>query len=99
MTYSVSAPEFMFLLAHDSVTVLDLRDEDLFDEADLPNAIKMSMTTLPSKLNQLDKKKTYYLVSQFGKRSQAIANFLDEQGFQAVNVIGGASAYQHYLAS
>lgn len=99
MTYSVSALEFMSLLDQDSATVLDLRDEDMFDEADLPNAIKVSMTTLPSKLHQLDKTKTYYLVSQFGQRSQAMANYLDEQGFCAINVIGGATAYQHYLAS
>ncbi|MDT2672733.1 rhodanese-like domain-containing protein [Enterococcus dongliensis] len=102
MTYSVTINEFMLLAANESIEILDLRDPEFIDSFELlkgPAVTQISLTQLPNCLDQLDKSKTYYLFTQFGGRSKTMAQFLRKEGFQVVNVIGGATAYQHYLAS
>ncbi|MGM0167411.1 hypothetical protein IGI39_002393 [Enterococcus sp. AZ135] len=102
MNYSVTTKEFMTLAAKEPVDVLDLRDPDFNDSFDLlegSNVSRIPLTQLPNRLDQLDKGKTYYLFTQFGVRSKTMAQFLTKEGFQVVNVIGGTSAYNQYLAS
>lgn len=102
MNYSVTTKEFMLIAAKEPVDVLDLRDPDFDDSADLlegTNVTRIPLTQLPNRLGQLDKGKTYYLFTQFGGRSKTMAQFLRSEGYQVVNVIGGTSAYKQYLAS
>lgn len=102
MNYSVTTKEFMLLAAKEPVDVLDLRDPEFVDSFDLSegsNVTHIPLTQLPNRLGQLDRGKTYYLFTQFGGRSKTMAQFLRNEGFQVVNVIGGTSAYKQYLAS
>ncbi|MGX7205141.1 rhodanese-like domain-containing protein [Enterococcus pingfangensis] len=102
MNYSVTTKEFMLLAAKEPVNILDLRDPEFIDSFDLlneSNVTRISLTQLPNRLHQLDKGKTYYLFTQFGGRSKTMAQFLRNEGYQVTNVIGGTTAYEHYLAS
>ena len=102
MNYSVTTKEFMMLAVKEPLDVLDLRDPDLNDSFELvegSNVTRIPLTQLPNRLSQLDKGKTYYLFTQFGGRSKTMAQFLRNEGYQVVNVIGGTSAYKQYLAS
>lgn len=102
MNESVTTKEFMSLAAKESVDVLDLRDPEFYDRFDLlagSSVLQIPLTQLPNQLDQLNKGKTYYLFTQFGGRSKTMARFLRAQGYQVINVIGGTSAYQKYMAS
>ncbi|EOH98036.1 rhodanese-like domain-containing protein [Enterococcus pallens] len=102
MNDSITIQEFLVLSANDSLHVLDLRDPDIFDTTDLASfteLTKIPLTQLVNQFTQLDKTKTYYLFSQFGDQSEIMARFLRQKGYHVVNVIGGATAFTHYLAS
>ncbi|MGM0216089.1 rhodanese-like domain-containing protein [Enterococcus sp. AZ109] len=100
MTYSMTTQEFVALAMTEPLDVLDLRDPDLFDIKDMKtqSAItRIPLTELTSRYQELDSTKTYYLFSQSGKRAKTMAHFLNENGYQAVNVIGGVKAVMNYL--
>lgn len=102
MTDSITIQEFLALAATNNLHVLDLRDTDRFDTTDLASfteVIRIPLTQLVNQFTKLDKKKTYYLFSQFGEHSDTMARFLTQKGYHVVNVIGGATAFTHYLAS
>ncbi len=102
MNHSVTTKEFMSLVANESVDVLDLRDPEFYDSFDLlkgSSVLQIPLTQLPNQLGQLNKGRTYYLFTQLGGRSKTMAQFLRDQGYHVLNVIGGTSAYQKYMAS
>lgn len=101
MMNTITSQEFKNLAEETSVTVLDLRDPVFFDTdalESISNYIPITATQLPNALDHLEKKQTYYLFSQFGGQSKAIANFLAKHGFDVVNVIGGVTAYQQAVS-
>ncbi|MBV7389416.1 MULTISPECIES: rhodanese-like domain-containing protein [Enterococcus] len=96
MLHTITTQEFKTLVDTANVAVIDLRDPDLLEPEALNefnNSLQISFTELPSRINELDKEKTYYLISQFGGRTKPIAQYLSEKGFDVVNVIGGVNAY------
>lgn len=102
MNDSITIQEFLALASKNSLHVLDLRDPDMFDTTDLASfteVTKIPLTQLVNQFTQLDKAKTYYLFTQFGDHSETMARFLRQKGYHVVNVIGGATAFTHYLAS
>ncbi|MBO1307960.1 rhodanese-like domain-containing protein [Enterococcus sp. 669A] len=100
MNYSMTTQEFVALAKTQSLNVLDLRDPDFFEIENMKSQstiTSMPLTELPSRYTELDKNQTYYLFSQSGKRAKTMAYFLNEKGYQAVNVIGGTAAVLNYL--
>lgn len=88
---SITIQDFRSLLG-ESIAILDIRDKGAYKENHLPEAISMPTTSLPNRLGELDKNTTYYVLSHSGRRSEIIAEFLNNQGFQAIHVIGGMKA-------
>lgn len=100
MNDSMTTQEFVALALSQPLHVLDLRDPDFFDteEVRTPSSVThIPLTQLPNRYTELDKSETYYLFSQSGKRAKTMARFLTEKGYQAVDVIGGATAVLNYL--
>lgn len=95
---SITVQDFQ-LLQKDSLTILDTRDQEIYDKDHINGALSFPITTLPNRLNELNNSTTYYIISQTGRRSEVITEFLNQQGIDAVNVIGGMNAYKHYLAT
>ncbi|MGM0213438.1 rhodanese-like domain-containing protein [Enterococcus sp. AZ109] len=102
MNLSVTTLEFLSLAATQPLNVIDLRDPEFYDTAELKgftHVTQIPLTQLVNQFTQLDKDKTYYLFSQFGDYSETMAQFLRDKGYKVVNVIGGATAFSSYLAS
>lgn len=91
---SVTTQEFVQLLNDPSTTVLDIRDKGAFNEGHIKDAVSMPTTSLPNRLNELEPKTTYYVLSHSGRRSETITTFLVQRGFKAVHVIGGMKAFK-----
>lgn len=91
---TINTQDFQLLLATQEIAILDIRDKGAFNEGHLPNAISMPITSLPNRLNELNKKTTYYIMSHAGRRGQIISEFLTNQGFDAVAIIGGMKAFR-----
>ena len=55
--------------------------------------VHMPMQTIPARLHELDKSKPIACLCHHGGRSMQVAAFLQQQGFQVVNVAGGIHAW------
>ncbi|PAB01779.1 rhodanese-like domain-containing protein [Enterococcus canintestini] len=86
---SISVQDFNLLRQNEALNILDIRDSQDFEMGHLLNAISLPATSLPNELNKLDKNATYYVISYSGRRSEIIANFLENHGYKAIHVIGG----------
>lgn len=89
---TISAQDFQLLQTNQSVTILDIRDKGAFNEGHYEHAISMPVTSLPNRLNELSKDVTYYIISHAGRRGQTMSQFLAQQGFKSITVLGGMKA-------
>jgi len=55
--------------------------------------VHMPMQTIPARLDELDKSRVIACLCHHGSRSMQVAAFLQQHGFQVVNVAGGIHAW------
>ena len=89
----VTVDEAMQLSAGPSV-LLDVREQWEWDAGHAPNAILLPTSQLLSRLEELPKDVTLLVVCHSGQRSFAATRFLNDAGYDAVNVLGGMSAWE-----
>jgi rhodanese-related sulfurtransferase len=74
--------------------LIDVRQPDEYAEAHIPGAVLVPLGEVPDRLDAFSTSATNYLVCRSGARSMRAAEYLAEQGFDVVNVIGGTLAWQ-----
>ncbi|MBO0439531.1 hypothetical protein DOK67_0002154 [Enterococcus sp. DIV0212c] len=89
MFESISTPDFETLYTETELNVIDIRETESFLQGHLAHSMSLPATVLPNMLKQLNKEKTYHIISYSGRRSEVIASFMASKGFHAVHVIGG----------
>ncbi len=83
-----------FAAAHaDGAEVIDVREPGEYLSGHVPGARLLPMGQLASRLSELDREQTVYVVCASGNRSKSMASLLAQQGFDTVNVAGGTSAW------
>lgn len=92
--HSITIQDFQVIVGNEDVVVLDIRDKAAIAEFSLPNTVAMTTTSLPNRLNELNAETQYYVLSHSGRRSEIIAEFLRNNGFQATHIIGGVKAFK-----
>lgn len=92
---SISTQELQTLLAEGKkVNVIDVREAAEVATGKIPGAVNVPLSLLEFKMNELDKKEEYYVNCQAGGRSSSACKFLDNQGYNVVNVEGGMNAWE-----
>ena len=74
--------------------LIDIRDKYEYILSHITDAINIPYTYLlmmPD--NYLDKDKKYYLYCDSSSKSRKLCEYLNEQGFKTVDLIGGYNAY------
>ncbi len=74
-------------------TVVDVREPAEFREGHVPSATNIPMGQLTDRLGDLDQNRPVHVVCASGNRSSAMADVLTANGFDAINVAGGTSAW------
>lgn len=74
-------------------TVLDVREPYELRSGMIPGAKAIPMGELTARVNELDPSKRYAVVCASGSRSQSVAAWLAEQGYQVANLVGGMSLW------
>lgn len=75
--------------------IIDVREPDEYDEGHIPNIPLIPMHTIPAIISEFDKDKEYIFVCRSGGRSQNVAKFFKENGFDKVNnYAGGMLAWE-----
>ena len=74
-------------------TFLDVRMEEEFDEEHIPGAINIPVDELRMRLSEFDPGREYYVYCLAGPRSAQASFILKSQGFNAMSIKGGISAW------
>ncbi len=73
--------------------VVDVREPAEFREGHVPGATNIPMGQLTARLGEINPNRAVHVVCASGNRSSAMADVLTANGFDAVNVAGGTSAW------
>jgi rhodanese-related sulfurtransferase len=94
------SPEDMYRLGHaeSRVYLLDVREEDEFQEYHTPLSVNVPLSLIMEGRAQdalrMSKDEAVYLICRSGRRSASACELLGHQGFRQVfNVIGGMDAW------
>jgi hydroxyacylglutathione hydrolase len=84
------------LARDDGVLVLDVRDEDEFDQAHIPRSLHIPYGRLLERLGELPRDRTIAAVCSGGKRSGLAASLLQREGYDSVLHVahGGIATWQ-----
>lgn len=77
----------------DGAVLLDVREDDEWQAGHAPQAVHIPMTQLQQRLSEVPDGDPIYVVCRSGGRSARSAAFLNDNGWDAVNVAGGMSAW------
>ncbi|MCU9614264.1 rhodanese-like domain-containing protein [Caldibacillus lycopersici] len=78
----------------EQLEIIDVRESDEVEEGMIPGAKHIPMGEIPNRLNELDKKKEYIFICRSGGRSGNVCHYLEDQGYQVVNMVGGMLAWE-----
>lgn len=84
-----------FEKAHsDGAVVIDVREPMEYVAGHVPGAKAMPMSQLASRLDELDRSETLYVICASGNRSAAMASFLMQAGYDAYSVADGTGGWR-----
>jgi rhodanese-related sulfurtransferase len=90
----VSVAELAAILEADpTAPVIDVRNPDEYAAGHVPGAVLIPMHVVPVRLQDIPRTSTVYLVCATGGRSAQTAAWLEPQGYDVVNVLGGTQAW------
>jgi rhodanese-related sulfurtransferase len=81
----------------ESLTLLDVREEWELGVASVPDVVHIPMGEVADRLGELDRSREVVVLCRSGRRSLQVANFLQQNGFHAVNLAGGILAWSREL--
>tara|TARA_B100001996_G_scaffold161596_1_gene123214 strand:+ start:73 stop:390 length:318 start_codon:yes stop_codon:yes gene_type:complete len=73
--------------------LLDVREPNEINFCKLDQAIHIPMMSIPKRLNELNKKKDIIVMCHSGVRSMQVCLFLNQNGYNAINLNGGIDAW------
>lgn len=75
--------------------LLDVRESWELAIVSIPGAIHVPMDEIPGRMDEFSKASTVMVICHSGVRSQSVANYLIQEGFDDVwNVLGGTEAWR-----
>ncbi len=73
--------------------LLDVREDDEWAAGHAPDAVHVPMTELAARLDDVPEATPVYVICRSGGRSSRATQYLNANGWDAVNVAGGMSAW------
>lgn len=77
-----------------SLNLIDVREVDEVEAGRIPGIIHIPLGLLEFRMNELSKKEAYIIVCRSGARSGRATQFLESQGFEVTNMVGGMLAWE-----
>lgn len=74
--------------------LLDVREQNEYDEAHIPGSTLIPLSEFAERYDEVPKDQEVVVYCRSGKRSAQAVNFLNDQGYNAINVEGGILAWQ-----
>ena len=90
---SASIPEVSIDQVPADAVLLDVREDDEWAAGHAPGAVHVPMTALADRLDDLPDGSPVYVICRSGGRSARVTAYLNQQGWDSVNVAGGMGAW------
>ena len=90
----ISFDEFYNLYQTEQLSLVDVREVEEFETLHLEGARNFPLSQLADTYKQLEKDQLYYVICKSGMRSARACQFLEEQGYEVINVQGGMDALE-----
>jgi rhodanese-related sulfurtransferase len=92
---NLSVDEAYALSENPDVYMLDVREQDEYDEKHIPAINLLPMSTLQSRVDEIPTDKTVIVTCRSGNRSDQVTQFLRANGFDNVhNMTGGINDWE-----
>jgi rhodanese-related sulfurtransferase len=88
----ISAVELMAI--YKRVSVIDVREMDEYVDGHVPGAKHIPLSMIPVRNNEIDKETKQYVICEAGGRSAQACAYLEQQGFDVVNIAGGTGSWR-----
>ena len=89
MIKEIKVKELSEQLVDNEVVLIDVREQAELAICSIEKAIHVPMNKVPSSIDQFDKNTKYAIMCHSGVRSHNVCFYLQNQGFNVVNVCGG----------
>lgn len=73
--------------------LLDVREDDEWQQGHAPGAVHIPMGDIPARMGELDTEPELYVICHSGGRSHRVCEYLQRNGYDAMNVDGGMLAW------
>ncbi|OEC03676.1 rhodanese domain protein [Lysinibacillus sphaericus] len=91
----ISAKEVQQALANGQMLkIIDVREVDEVQAGHIPGMMNMPLGLLEFRMHELNKNESYIIVCRSGARSGRATQFLESQGFDVTNMVGGMLAWE-----
>lgn len=81
--------------SHEDVVLIDVREQDEYDEKHIPGITLIPMSELQSRVDEIPTDKTVVVTCRSGNRSGQVTDFLRQNGFDNVhNMQGGINEWE-----
>ena len=80
-------------LRESGVVVVDVRQPDEFERARVPGARLIPLADVPERIEEIPDDQRIYVICGSGPRSARAVEYLNQQGYDTVNVAGGTKAW------
>lgn len=77
------------LEAGEAMELVDVREDEEVQEGMIEGAKHIRMNDIPENLDYFDKEKEYIFICRSGRRSENVCYYLQEQGYNVANMVGG----------
>lgn len=75
-------------------SILDVREADEVAHVRVPGSVNIPMSALLDRIDEVPLDATVYVMCAVGGRSSQVTNYLDQRGYDVVNVEGGIRAWE-----
>ncbi|GLZ32602.1 sulfurtransferase [Lentzea sp. NBRC 105346] len=80
----------------EGTVLLDVREKDEWEAGHAPGALHIPMSEIGARLDEVPNDVSLYVICRVGGRSARVTQYLNQNGWDAVNVDGGMS---HWAAA
>lgn len=77
-----------------TLNIIDVREVDEVAAGKIPGAANIPLGLVEFRMHELDKAKEYIMVCRSGGRSGRVTQFLENYGFNVINMAGGMLAWE-----
>ncbi|GLI28184.1 hypothetical protein ARHIZOSPH14_24260 [Agromyces rhizosphaerae] len=77
----------------DGATIIDVREVEEVEAASVRGATNIPMSVLAQRIGEVPREGTVYIMCASGGRSSRVTEYLEQQGYDVINVAGGITEW------